>query len=318
MDNWQLQTPVAFLVFNRPDTTEQVFKAIAQTRPPQLLVVADGPRPNRPGEAEKCAAVRRIIERVDWPCEVLTNYAETNLGCGRRVSSGLDWVFETVEEAIILEDDCLPHPTFFRFCQELLERFRDDERVMMITGTNYLLQLDIPASYLFSRYFSVWGWATWRRAWQTYNFNMAGWEKLKAQQQVKYFYPQAYMVKYVSNMFDAVYNHQIDTWDVQWFYCCLFNNGLSAVPRVNLISNIGVVGTHTSEGGEDLPLPTFALEVDRLVHPKQVFADRLYDHRMFEARIKTPFWIFYKRRAIAARRKIIRLLRNGLTPAVKG
>ena len=120
MSDWQLRTPLAFLIYKRPDTTARVFDAIRQARPPVLLVVADGPRPDRPGEAEKVAAVRKIVEEVDWPCEVLRNYSDVNLGCKRRVSSGLDWVFDTVEEAIILEDDCLPHPTFFRFWEECI------------------------------------------------------------------------------------------------------------------------------------------------------------------------------------------------------
>ena len=132
-----LETPVAFLVFNRPETTARVFAEIARARPRQLLVVADGPRTNRPGEDERCAAVRRIVERVDWPCDVRTNYSERNLGCRARVSSGLDWVFEEVEEAIVLEDDCLPHPTFFRYCETLLDRYRHDERVACISGDDF-------------------------------------------------------------------------------------------------------------------------------------------------------------------------------------
>ena len=137
MANWQLGTPVAFLVFNRPDTTARVFAEIARARPPKLLVVADGPRTDVPGEPERCQAARAIVEHgVDWPCQVLTNYADSNLGCKRRVSSGLDWVFDMVEAAIILEDDCLPHPTFFRFCEELLDRYRDDERIMTVSGIN--------------------------------------------------------------------------------------------------------------------------------------------------------------------------------------
>ncbi|MGB3239254.1 MAG: glycosyltransferase family 2 protein, partial [Geitlerinemataceae cyanobacterium] len=120
MTQWQLKTPVALLIFNRPDTTEKVFETIRQAKPPKLLVVADGPRSDRPGEAEKCAEARAIVDRIDWECQVFQNYSDTNLGCRYRVASGLNWVFETVEEAIILEDDCLPHPSFFRFCEELL------------------------------------------------------------------------------------------------------------------------------------------------------------------------------------------------------
>lgn len=176
MTNWQLQTPVVFFIFDRPDTTARVFAEIARGKPPKLLLVADGPRPDHPGEAEKCAAARAVVEQVDWPCEALTDYAETNLGCRRRVSSGLDWVFATVEEAIILEDNCLPHPTFFRFCEELLERYRDDERVMRISGGNHKFGRKIGTdSYYFTRYAHVWGWASWRRAWRYYDVNMKSW-----------------------------------------------------------------------------------------------------------------------------------------------
>lgn len=137
MVNEQINTPVVFIIFKRPDTTEKVFEAIRRVKPPKLLVVADGPRAEQPSEVEKCSATRAIIDRVDWNCEVLKNYSETNLGCMQRVSSGLDWVFKTVPEAIILEDDCLPDATFFRFCEELLERYRDDERVMSVCGVNF-------------------------------------------------------------------------------------------------------------------------------------------------------------------------------------
>lgn len=129
-----------------------------------------GPRPNFPGEAEKCATARAIIDQVDWDCEVLTKYSEVNMGCKQRVSSGLNWVFDNVDEAIVLEDDCLPHPSLLRFCDELLEKYRNDERILMITGTNYLVDANkTPYSYFFTRHFSVWGWATWRRAWATYD-----------------------------------------------------------------------------------------------------------------------------------------------------
>src|SRR4051812_5076822 len=146
----QLETPVAFLVFNRPDVTARVFRAIAAARPRKLLVVADGPRPDRAGEAERCEQVRRIATAVDWDCDLRTDFAPVNLGCKRRVSSGLDWVFTEVEEAIILEDDCLPHPTFFWYCRELLDRWRDDPRVATISGTNFQFgQRRGRASYYF-------------------------------------------------------------------------------------------------------------------------------------------------------------------------
>ena len=156
-NEWQLTTPVVFIIFNRPDTTAKVFEAIRQAKPPKLLVIADGARIDKPGEAEKCAAARAIINQVDWQCEVLTNYSNVNLGCRKRVSSGLDWVFEQVEEAIVLEDDCLPHPSFFQYCQELLEKYRDDERIMMISGDNFQFGNETTEySYYFSRYGHCW------------------------------------------------------------------------------------------------------------------------------------------------------------------
>src|SRR5712692_5523584 len=146
-----LTTPVALIIFNRPETTARVFAEIAKARPSRLLLVADGPRLDHPEDVEKCTATRAIVEQVDWPCEVLTNFSEANLGCKMRPVSGINWVFENVEEAIILEDDCLPHPSFFPFCQELLERYRDDQRVMMIGGTNLLGEWRTGAqNYFFS------------------------------------------------------------------------------------------------------------------------------------------------------------------------
>jgi len=285
-----LKTPVAFLVFNRPETTRRVFEAIRIARPCRLLVVADGPRENHPGEAARCAEVRAIIDRIDWPCDVLKEYSEFNLGCGRRISSGLDWVFREVEEAIILEDDCLPHPDFFRFCELLLEYYREDERIMMIGGSNYLLDtLDIQESFCFSRYFSIWGWATWRRAWAKYDLSLKGWPKLRQQNQLGSFYREPFMRKHVASMFDKAYRGDVDTWDAQWFFTCLFNNGLSAVPRKNLVSNIGLEGTHTSRDISNHNFPVFGIEPEVITFPDKVFPNRLYDEEFFRRKIRRTF-----------------------------
>jgi hypothetical protein len=278
---FKLSTPVAFIIFNRPETTEKVFQAIRKAEPPKLLVIADGPREDHPEDIDKCAETLAIIDQVDWDCEVLINYAESNMGCKRRVSSGLDWVFDMVEESIILEDDCLPQQTFFQFSEKLLERYRDDKRVMMISGTNLLLKWNISDSYLFSRYCFIWGWATWKRAWEKYDINLEDWEKLKAQKQLNYFFPWKSISKYFCTIFDAVQSDCIDTWDYQWFYSCLFNNGLCIVPKVNLISNIGADGTHISlseaESDPNLFLPVYALNMERLKHPNLVFGNFLFD-----------------------------------------
>lgn len=249
LDMQHLKTPVVFLIFNRPDTTEKVFEAIREAKPSQLLVVADGPREDRPGEEEKCAATRAIIDRVDWDCEVLKNYSEINLGCRKRVSSGLDWVFKTVESAIILEDDCLPHPSFFRFCDELLEKYRDDERVMVVAGNNF--QVDEPRteySYYFSRYNHCWGWASWRRAWQYYDDEMKLWPEVRDGGWLEDMLSETGAVKFWTEILQSCYEKKKNSWAYIWTFTCWVQNGLTILPQVNLISNIGFGGeaTHTT------------------------------------------------------------------------
>lgn len=249
MPVFQLKTPVAFLIFSRPDTTIRVFEEIRRARPPRLLVVADGPRADRPGEADKCQTVRAIVTRVDWPCEVFTNYSDVNLGCKRRVSSGLDWVFDNVEEAIILEDDCLPHPSFFRFCEELLDKYRDDERIMMISGDNFQVGRQRTSySYYFSQYVHIWGWASWRRAWKKYDVSMKLWPKVRDGGWLVDLFAEKRIVRYWSRLFEQVYRGEINTWDYQWTFACLVQRGLIILPNNNLVSNIGFGGeaTHTA------------------------------------------------------------------------
>ena len=245
-----MKTPVAFLIFNRPDTTEKVFEAIRQAKPPKLLVVADGSRSDRPGEAEKCQAARAIIDLVDWNCEVLTNYSDVNLGCQQRVSSGLDWVFNTVEEAIILEDDCVPHPSFFLFCEELLNYYRDDERIMVISGDNFQFgRKRTEYSYYFSRYNHCWGWATWRRSWHHYDIEMKLWPKIRDGNWLRYLLEEPRAVKYWSKIFQATYDEDINSWAYRWTFACWIQSGLTVLPNANLVSNIGfeTEGTHTKD-----------------------------------------------------------------------
>src|ERR1041384_7041735 len=175
-----MHTPVGFLIFNRPDHTRRVFAEIAKAKPPKLFIIADGPRVAVAGEAERCAAARAVVERIDWDCDVKGNYSDENLGCKKRVASGLTWIFDQVEEAIVLEDDTLPDPTFFRFCEELLEKYRSDERIMHISGNNYQFGRRVDShSYYFSRYDHIWGWASWRRAWRAYDGDMKLWPELR-------------------------------------------------------------------------------------------------------------------------------------------
>ena len=278
-----LSTPVAFIVFNRPDLTQIVFDAIRQAQPKQLLVIADGAR--FPEEIEKCQQSRDIVKQVDWECEVLTNFSDTNMGCKLRVSSGLNWVFSQVEEAIILEDDCLPSPSFFSFCQTLLEKYRYDERIMNISGDNFQLgQIRSQYSYHFSRYTHIWGWATWRRAWQHYDVDMRLWVDFKSSSLFKAMFDTNYEWLYWSNIFNSTYIGEIDTWDYQWYFCCWIQSALSIEPSVNLVSNLGFRwdATHVKEENPLAKLPRF--NILSIVHPPMVTRNNAADNHTFEFR----------------------------------
>jgi hypothetical protein len=238
---YKLKTPVVFIIFNRPDTTQEVFARIRQAQPPSLLVIADGVRSDRPGEAEKVAQARAIIEQVDWDCQVIKNYSEINLGCAKRVSSGLDWAFEQVEEAIILEDDCVPHPTFFRYCQELLERYRHDDRIGSISGQNVQFgQSRSSYSYYYSIYSQCWGWATWRRAWTHYDLNMSLWPEFQASNSLQTLFSNPIAITAWERLLQNIYEHPTEiTWDYQWLWTCWTQGFLTIISDVNLISNIG-------------------------------------------------------------------------------
>ncbi len=289
-----MKTPIVFLIFNRPDTTERVFETIRQAKPHKLLVVADGYRRDKPGEAEKCVAARAIIDRVDWNCEVLTNYSDINLGCNNRVSTGLDWAFSLVEEAIILEDDCLPHPSFFRFCEEMLRMYRNDRRIMMVSGTNMLEKWKSEIqSYHFSYYGGIWGWASWRRAWQYYDINMKLWSSSEIQDRIRDILADNEQYKRSKQVFDASHQNRIDTWDYRWRFARLVQSGLSIVPSVNLVSNIGFRhdATHTTAPHSSLAkIPTHQFQFP----PKSshfTIVDRDYDRKIFEKNTKKPHLI---------------------------
>jgi len=266
MSDWQLKTPVAFIIFKRPQETERVFAEIRKVKPQKLLVVADGPRSDRPGEDQDCARARAIIDRVDWDCEVLKNYADVNLGCRRRVSSGINWVFDTVEEAIIIEDDCLPHPTFFRFAEELLERYRDDRRMMSISGQNVQFgRKRTDYSYYFSRYTHCWSWASWRRAWQHYDLDMKLWPEIRDGNFLEDVLGDSHAAKVWTNSFQLCYEGKIDTWDFQWTFASFIQNGMNILANVNLASNIGhgTGGTHTN----DVNSPYSNMPVEAITFP---------------------------------------------------
>ncbi|WP_295388953.1 glycosyltransferase family 2 protein [uncultured Thiodictyon sp.] len=277
------QAPIAYIVFNRPRQTARTFATLRAQRPAELFIIADGPRRGHPTDAERCAEARAIVEQVDWPCAIHRNYSEINLGCKKRVSSGLDWVFGQVERAIVLEDDCLPHADFFTFCSTLLEHYADDQRVWVITGANFQNgQRRGDRAYYFSQYNHVWGWATWRRAWRHYSGDLPFWPEWKNSARWRENFRDPRQCSYWSAIFDRVYADEIDTWDYPWTASVWYHGGLTATPNVNLVTNIGIGpdATHTCAAEEREGIPVSSLGA--LTHPTRVKQDRRADQYVFE------------------------------------
>ncbi len=268
-DKSQFATPILLLVFNRPETTREVVASIRSVRPLHLYVAGDGPRANVKEDEESCAAARQIATKTDWDCSVHTLFREVNLGCGLGVSSAVTWFFEHVTEGIVLEDDCVPSPSFYGYCQELLDHYREEERVMHVGGSNFQYgRIRGRASYYFSRYAHIWGWATWRRAWKDYDFNLR----------------PPWLLR--------------DTWDTQWQLSIERSGGVAIVPNVNLVENVGfgVGATHTTgnERASSLTAGEIALP---LTHPAStainIDADRFTYYVVFRnVRFPRLIWVY--------------------------
>jgi hypothetical protein len=271
------------MIFNRPNETARVLEAISIARPTVLLVIADGPRLQVAGEPERVAECREILSRIDWPCRVLTNFSETNLGCRNRVSSGLDWVFSEVDEAIILEDDCLPTQDFFRFTSELLEKYRADERVGSISGssTNFGYKAS-SESYFFSNFPAIWGWATWSRVWRKYNVGIPSWPESRDIGLLNKVLGTRRATSYWKNALDDVHAKKIDTWDYQLAFLHWTEGYFSIVPSKNLVSNIGFGpnATHTLNASSVYANATTEKLSFPLNHPVKVSHDAQLDRQI--------------------------------------
>jgi hypothetical protein len=279
-----LATAVLFLVFNRPETTARVFESIREARPARLYVAADGPRTTREGEAATVAKVRQIATAVDWPCEVKTLFREENLGCKHAVSEAITWFFENEEQGIILEDDCLPHPDFFGWCEAMLNRYALDDQVWVITGNNFQRGTRRgEASYYFSRYNHVWGWASWRRAWFKSDMAIAFWPEWKKSERWKAMWPDRVARAYWEKIFDRMYRAEIDTWDYPWTASVWYHGGLTATPNVNLVSNIGFGADSTHTASADSPLASMATHaLGDIIHPEVIAQDHDADRYVFD------------------------------------
>lgn len=245
-----LRTPVLLIGFNRIGPLRQVFQAIREARPPRLYFAADGPRNEE--ERVRCEEVRALAKEVDWPCELHTRFNERNMGLRKGVSSAIAWFFEHEEEGIVLEDDTLPVPSFFRFSQEMLERYRHDERIWVVMGNNLLDDWTGPVGgdYYFSAhgYGAPWGWASWRRVWKHYDVDMHLWPELKGSPLLRDFFLNSREEDVACAIFDRVHTGVMNSWSYQLDITRIANHALNILPHVNLVDNIGFGddGTHTT------------------------------------------------------------------------
>ena len=286
--------PVLFLIFSRPSTTEIVFEEIRKAKPTKLFIAADGPRKHKPGENEKCEAARAIVSKIDWDCEVKTLFRDENLGCGRAISGGINWFFEHVEEGIILEDDTKPAPEFFRFCSEMLEYYRNDDRVMEISGSSLPNRFtkNSPYSYFFSDWDHIWGWATWKRAWKHYDYSMKRYPEVAEKGLLLNNYTSIYERYYMEHLLHQGYyeNDKVTWWDIQWGFARKINSGLVAVPTRNLVVNLGFGSdaTNTTDGSQWDEVKIEKLEFP-LKHPEFVMRDKIIDDEVFRKYSTTAF-----------------------------
>lgn len=263
--------PIAFITFNRPDSASRSFECIREAKPSVLFLVSDGAREDRPGEAELVQKTRAVGEDVDWPCEVHRIYADENLGCAHRISSAITEAFTMVDRLVVIEDDCIAHRDFFPYCDALLHEYQDDQRVMAVSGNNFQGgRFRTHASYYFSAYPHCWGWATWRDAWQKFDLSLSHWPVFRDNGFLGGICSSQKELQYWTDIFDRCHAGLIDSWAFPWTLSCWMNHGLSILPHVNLVSNIGFGrdATHTRKKGSDLSINNEPL--GPLVHPKHV------------------------------------------------
>lgn len=301
-----MKSPILFTIFKREDTTRRVFERIREARPPRLYIAADGPRVDVAGEAGKCAATRRVVENIDWPCEVKRLYRKENLGCGLGMSSAITWFFENEPEGIIIEDDILPHPDFFRYCDEMLERYREDNRIQSIAGWNrFYDSYDSNVTYFMSATFQVWGWATWRRVWKTYEFDVA---KLPVKLIQRIIEKNVEFMDINDIIIKKMVNHEIDTWDYQFYMNQILYGRYSIMPYTNMIENIGfdsVDATHTV-GANKLISNHKSASPYPIKHPYVLSTDRYADYITYINGAHLP--LSFRMRVVGKIKRVIRLI----------
>ncbi len=271
-----MECAVLFIIFNRPDTTKKVFEQIKIAKPPKLYIVSDGPRVNIPNEDTIVNSVRDfVINNIDWQCEIKTKFRDENLGCAVNISDALNWFFDNEKKGIILEDDCIPTQSFFRYCEELLDYYKDNQDIWHISGYNFLDLPNLKESYYFSSVPHVWGWATWADRWKRFEFDISNYDV----KNFKRLTSNSAFQKYWLDIFNDTKKSKINSWAYRWFFSMLKYGGISVVPKLNMIQNIGNFGLHFN--GESPLFYTKTFKIDKIIHPKKIQINKNIMDRMF-------------------------------------
>ena len=316
------KAPVLVVGFNRPEFLKQVFDEVRRARPSQLFLALDYPRDGRAEDVPGWEASKEVFENVDWPCDVKRNYAERNMGCRKRIESAISWALAQVDRVIVLEDDCVPAPDFFRFCAECLEKYKDDGRVGMVCGHDEhpnvaKLRLD-GASYYFDRFTSIWGWATWRRAWAMHDPALAYWPQIRESQAFRDFFVDKPSIDLWKGHFEGVYSKGVDTWDTGLFLTAIKENWLSIHSKDKLVKNIGAGFSSRCPSGNSsrkrkrswIDAPCGTVEWP-LVHPVTMqpnLDSERYARRMHLGSRARPFLRPFLRIAVKCKRVLLALL----------
>lgn len=312
------ETPVLFIIFNRPETTRKVFEQIAKIKPDHLFIAADGPRKNNNSDIILCEESRKIVEKINWDCKLQTRFLEENNGCGRAVSSAISWFFSNVEEGIILEDDCLPDLSFFCFCQELLKKYRFNNLIFHINGNSFQdINSHQKSSYYFSYYPHIWGWASWRRAWKHYDYELSSLNDSIEKGKLEHVFQSDSERKRNLKVFEKMQNKEIDTWDYQWAYSIWKEGGMAVTPWQNMIQNFGIMeySTHLflkDKYRDNLKAGTISFP---LVHPDieiNSIADKSTYENLYSHSFKRGLRIFRENKLIDIFRYLFNQLKNNV------
>lgn len=277
MSSLSYKVPIVLFAYKRRSNFSAIFASLRKIQPQFIYFIADGPKP---GEEKECEKTRKTLESyIDWPCKIRRNYSDTNLGLKQRFHTGLEWVFEHEDRVIIIEDDCIPSPSFFTYCEQLLEKYKNDKRIASISGNNFLFdKLNISDSYYFSRYPLIWGWATWKRAWKGYDPELSSWN-LNGSNHWLSDYIEDYVPRlYWSLIFNLVKSEKIKTWDYQFTYHCFRKEMLHIIPNCNLVTNVGddSSATNTKIKSKTIGLRSESIDLP-FKHPKYIIRNKLAD-----------------------------------------